>query len=79
MNRIRHLAYVLCGLAANVLLLGSAPAFAERVPRPAAGVTRPAGRSTSPPCTQPRSAGCPAGRSPSSQQQRRRWPRPPSP
>jgi hypothetical protein len=34
MNRIRHLAYVLCGLAANVLLLGSAPALAERVPPP---------------------------------------------
>ena len=32
MNRIRHLAYVLGGLAANVLVLGSAPAFAERVP-----------------------------------------------
>lgn len=32
MNRIRHLAYVLGGLAANVLVLGSAPAFAERIP-----------------------------------------------
>jgi hypothetical protein len=77
MNRIRHLANVLGGLAANVLVLGSAPAFAERVPRPAAGATRPTGRSTSPPGTQPRSAGCPAGRSPSSQP-RLRWPPPPS-
>lgn len=34
MNRIRHLAYVLGGLAASVLVLGSAPAFAERVPPP---------------------------------------------
>jgi hypothetical protein len=34
MKRIRHLAYVLGCLAAGVLVLGSAPAFAERVPPP---------------------------------------------
>ena len=43
MNRIRHLAYVLCGLAASVLLLGSAPAFAEQVPPPGSWGDPPSG------------------------------------
>ena len=32
MNRIRHLAYIVGGLAASMLVLGSAPAFATRLP-----------------------------------------------
>jgi hypothetical protein len=34
MNRIRHLAYALAGLTVSVLVLGSPPAFATRVPPP---------------------------------------------
>ena len=37
MNRIRHLTYTLAGLAALILGLGTAPAFAERVPPPGTG------------------------------------------
>jgi hypothetical protein len=36
MNSIRHLVYILGGLALSVLALGSAPAFAEHVPPPGA-------------------------------------------
>ena len=37
MNRIRHLAYVLTALAASLLAVGSAPAFATVVPPPSIG------------------------------------------
>ncbi len=37
MNRIRHLTYALAGLAALIVGLGAAPAFAERVPPPGTG------------------------------------------
>ena len=37
MNRIRHFTYALAGLAAIILGLGAAPAFAERVPPPGTG------------------------------------------
>ena len=46
MNRIRHFAYVLTALAASVLAVGSAPAFATVVPPPAIGGDSSAVRST---------------------------------
>jgi hypothetical protein len=43
MNRIRHLTYALAGLAAIILGLGAAPAFATRVPPPGTGGYPPTG------------------------------------